>query len=138
MSEGATDQELQSYMEGSPFIQFCGMKITSCDRDSRTLTMSMPYKPELGRSGESGQFHGGPIASLVDTAGWFALVMEVGGFVPTINFRTDYVRPAFTAELTARAIVRRVGRSIAVVDIEILNTENKLIALGRGTYGSPG
>jgi uncharacterized protein (TIGR00369 family) len=62
--------------------------------------------------------------------------MLVGGGVPTMNFRTDYLRPAIGEALTAVARVRRAGRTAAIVDVEVFDDGKKLVALGRGTYSS--
>ena len=51
-----------------------------------------------------------------------------------MNFRTDYLRPAVGGALTAVARVRRAGKTAATVDVDVLDDENRLIALGRGTY----
>src|SRR6202040_3441913 len=79
-------------------------------------------------------FHGGVIASLIDVAGDFALVMLVGGGVPTINLRIDYLRPAGGDNLRATASVRRAGRTIGVVDIDVTDGSDRLVAIGRGCY----
>ena len=97
--------------------------------------MRMPMRPELERGGGSGQFHGGPIAALIDTVGDFAVVAMVKGFVPTINLRVDYLRPA-TAFLIGKATVRRVGRTVGVVDIDVYDDQERLCAVGRGCYGT--
>jgi uncharacterized protein (TIGR00369 family) len=88
------------------------------------------------RLGGTGQFHGGAIASLIDIAGDFALILGIGDAVPTINYRVDYLRPAFGNEVRAQATVRRAGRSIGVVDIDVHDSEWRLIAVGRGCYGT--
>jgi uncharacterized protein (TIGR00369 family) len=88
------------------------------------------------RTAGSGQFHGGVIASLIDIAGDFALIAVLGFGVPTINLRVDYLRPALNNDLLAAAHVRRAGRSIGVVDIEVTDSTGRLIALGRGCYGT--
>ena len=56
--------------------------------------------------------------------------------MPTINLRTDYLRPAVGASLTAVGRVRRASRTLAVVDVEVHDEEQKLVALGRGTYAN--
>ncbi len=61
--------------------------------------------------------------------------MSLGGGVPTINFRTDFLRPAISPRLTATARVRRAGRTVGVVDIDVFDDEERLVAVGRGTYG---
>ena len=56
--------------------------------------MRSPMRPEFERRPGTKQWHGGPIASIIDTVGDFALGMLVGRGLPTINFRVDYFRPA--------------------------------------------
>jgi uncharacterized protein (TIGR00369 family) len=58
----------------------------------------------------------------------------VGGGVPTINLRIDYLRPGIGDYLDATAVVRRAGRTTAVIDIDVYGSDSKLVALGRGTY----
>ncbi len=139
MPDKPTVDELQALLERSPFNSFSGAKIDSIDYETQSLVMIMPMRPEFERRADSGQWHGGPIASLIDTAGDYAMALQVGAPVPTINFRTDYVRPAINTTLTATATVRRAGRTVGVVDIDVTDDKGKLIATGRGTYaGSAG
>lgn len=131
-------ETLQSHMDASPFIKHAAMRIVAIDKKAETLTMVMPLKPEFERAPGTGQFHGGPIAALIDTAGCFGLIMVQGHGIPTINFRTDYLRPAINTNLRAEARVRRVGRTVGVVDVDVYNDNNTLVAVGRGTFGSQG
>jgi len=62
--------------------------------------------------------------------------MLVGRPLPTINFRVDYLRPAIKTALTVVAKVRRAGKSIGVVDIEVLNDQGALVAIGRANYST--
>ena len=128
--------ELQAFMDASPFISNAQMRITETNPARESLTVAMPLKPEFERAANSGQFHGGPIASLIDTAGCFALVMVLGHGVPTVNFRTDYLRPAINTSLRAVATVRRAGRTVGVVDVDVLDDQDRLVAVGRGTFGT--
>ncbi len=129
-------EDLRGLFAKSPFISASGMEIVESDPEAETLAVTMALRPEFERAAGTGQFHGGPIASLIDTAGCFALVMLMGQAVPTVNFRTDYLRPAINTSLRAQASVRRVGRTVGVVDVDVLNDEGKLVAVGRGTFGS--
>jgi len=56
--------------------------------------------------------------------------------VPTINIRIDYLKPAVGDSLTAVARVRRTGRTVTVVDIDVMNEQDQLVAMGRGTYAT--
>ena len=133
---GSSLEELRGYFAASPYISSSGMEIVEINPGAESLTVSMAIKPEFERFEGSGQFHGGPIAALIDTAGCFALVMLLGRGVPTMNFRTDYLRPAIETNLRAEARVRRVGRTVGVVDVDVLDDSGKLVAVGRGTFGS--
>ena len=128
--------EVQAIFDRSPFIAWLGLKVVSLDHERQEITLTMAMRPELERRPGTQQFHGGPIAALIDVTGDFAIGMMVGGGVPTMNFRTDFLRPAIGEALTAVAHVRRVGRTAAIVDIEVVDDEKKLVALGRGTYSS--
>ena len=136
MAEKLDIKTLQSYMDASPFIHNAEMQVTEADPTSEILTVTMPLKPEFERQAGSGQFHGGPIASLIDTTGCFALIMILGHGVPTMNFRTDYLRPAINTDLKAVASVRRVGRLVGIVDVDVFDDQERLLAVGRGTFGS--
>jgi uncharacterized protein (TIGR00369 family) len=131
-----TAEAIQAVLDGSPFIRFFGMKVVSADPANATLVLAMELRPELERRGGSGQWHGGALAGLIDTAGDFAVAIGLGAPVPTINFRVDYLRPAMTARLEATAKVRRAGRTVAIADIDVHDSEGRLVAIGRGTYGS--
>ena len=134
MSDTLSQEEIQQMLDRSPFIAFMNLKVESLDPETETIVMRMPMRPEFERRAGTGQWHGGPIAALIDTAGDYAVAIKVGGGVPTVNFRTDYLRPAVNTDLVATARVRRAGRSIAVVDIDVHDDGGKLLAVGRGTY----
>ncbi|MBK8064355.1 MAG: PaaI family thioesterase [Betaproteobacteria bacterium] len=125
---------IQAIFDRSPFISFLGLKVTGVDHAKSTFSARMPLRPELERRAGTKQFHGGPIASFVDTVGDFAIGMLAGGGVPTINLRIDYLRPCVGDYIDATAVVRRAGKSTAVIDIDVFGPDGKLSAVGRGTY----
>ena len=126
---------LEERMLQSPFIKGLNLKIESVDIEQDVLVMSMPLSQAVERSEGSGQMHGGAIASLVDTAGCFALIMGRLAPTPTVNIRVDYIRPAVKTTLIARAKVRRAGKLFGAVDIDVEDNSGKLVAMGRGTFG---
>ncbi len=126
--------DIQATFDRSPFIGFLGLKVTGLDHATSTFSARMPLRPELERRPGTKQFHGGPVASFIDTVGDYAIGMLVGGGVPTINLRIDYLRPSMGDYIDATAVVRRAGRSTAVVDIDVFGPDGKLVAVGRGTY----
>jgi uncharacterized protein (TIGR00369 family) len=127
-------EQVQVIFDASPFLGFLQLRAIALDHDAGTLTVTMPMRPELERRVGTGQFHGGPIAAFIDIVGDFAVGMTVGGGVPTINLRIDYLKPAVGTLLTGTARVRRTGRTVALVDVEVHDEKQSLVAVGRGTY----
>ena len=134
--ESAARQRLEALLADSPFQRLLGLRLETVDPAAQSLTIRSIYGPNVERSTGTGQYHGGVIASLIDIAGDFALIAVLGHGVPTINFRVDYLRLAACTDLIAQARVRRAGRTIGVVDIDVTDTSGRLIALGRGCYGT--
>lgn len=134
MSEAMSVARVQEMLDGSPFIRHLRMRAVLIDIARQQAVLEMPLAPELERKAGSGQFHGGAISALIDTAGDFALVILLGGGVPTINLRIDYLRPATGHRLTATATVRRAGRTVGVVDVDVTDATDRLVAIGRGCY----
>jgi uncharacterized protein (TIGR00369 family) len=128
--------EIQAIFDRSPFISWLGLEVVGLDHERQEITIRMAMRAELERRPGTKQFHGGPIAAFIDIAGDYAIGMLVGGGVPTINLRTDYLRPGIGEALTAVGRVRRAGKTTAVVDVEVFDDAKKLVALGRGTYSS--
>lgn len=137
MPHEVTPEIIESWLKNSPFIAFMNLELVSVDAEKGEISMKMPMRAEFERGGGiQGQFHGGPIAALIDTVGDFAVAVVVKGGVPTINFRVDYLRPSTGTHLLALAKTRRVGRTVGVVDIDVFDDQGRLTAVGRGCYGS--
>jgi uncharacterized protein (TIGR00369 family) len=134
MSAPLTRDEVQAQLDVSPFIRFLGLTVAAMDPEAGRIALSMPMRAETERLPGSNQFHGGAIAALIDCAGDYALVMGLGGPVPTIDLRVDFLRPSLGPALLATATVRRAGRTIGVVDIDVTDGQDRLVATGRGVY----
>ena len=133
-AEHLSVEQVQAIFDASPFLGFLQLRAVALDHDAGTLTVTMPMRPELERRLGTAQFHGGPIAAFIDIVGDFAVGMTVGGGVPTINLRIDYLKPALGTLLTGTARVRRTGRTVALVDVDVHDEKQSLVAVGRGTY----
>lgn len=127
---------LQERLAHSTFIDFMQLQVLSADPAREEVVMRLAMRPEFERGRGTGQWHGGPIAAVIDTVGDYALVMVLGRALPTINFRVDYLRPAVNTGLTATARVRRNGRSVGVVDVDVTNDAGALVAIGRAAYAT--
>lgn len=133
-AERLTIEGIQQIFDASPFISSLELEALSVDYESSTFSARMPLKPSMERRTGTQQFHGGPIAAFIDIVGDFAIGMLVGGGVPTMNLRIDYLKPAVGDALLGEARVRRRGRTVAIVDIDVMDSKGSLVAIGRGTY----
>jgi len=131
-------EELQQRLAQSAFIDFLNLTVLTADPAKEQVVMRAEMRPEFERLKGSGQWHGGPIAAVIDTVGDYALVMLLGRPLPTVNFRVDYLRPAIGTALVVTAKVRRNGRLVGVVDVDVENEAGQLVAIGRATYATAG
>jgi uncharacterized protein (TIGR00369 family) len=131
-----TAAEIQQMLDVSPFNLFLGLTVVRADPVKQEVTMRSPMRPEFERRPGSKQWHGGVIASVIDTVGDFAVGMMVGRGLPTVNFRVDYLKPAVDTALVAVSRVRRAGKSVGVADVDVFDEKGALLAIGRGTYST--
>jgi len=134
MTQPQTAELLQEHINRSQFHQLFKPEVIKLDSEELTLVLKVRQSPVLERQPNTEQWHGGAIAALVDIVGSYVLTLILPEPMPTINFRTDYLRPAIQTDLIAEARIRKAGRHIGVVDIDINSDDGRLIAVGRGTY----
>lgn len=127
---------LEKLLAGSAFHGFLGMKLISHDAREGAVEILLPWRAEFERAAGTRQWHGGPMAALIDIAGDFALIATLGRPLPTINLRIDYLRPAVDTDLIASARTLRAGKSVGVVDIAVRDRAQRLVAVGRGSYST--
>lgn len=127
---------MQAMVDAAPYHRLVPLVVEEVDASIGRFVLRLPFDTGLTRLAESDQVHGGPIASVIDTAGTFAVMAIVGHGVPTMNLRIDYLRPAVGSDLVATAVVRRAGRTAAVCDVDVHDDQGRLVAVGRGTWAT--
>ena len=111
-----------------------GLKIESA-ADGAAL-VRMPFDLRLlNEGGRTAPIHGGAIASLADVAAC-AAVWSLAETVrtATISITVNYTGFAVNSDLTARARVKRTGKRIASLSVEIADASDALIADALVTY----
>ena len=131
-----TAADLQEMIDRSKFHQLFNPVVLDVDNDALKLTIKFSMCDEFERQPGTDQWHGGTIAAIIDTTGCYALALLTVEPKPTINFGTDYLRPGIATDLTVTGMVRRAGRSVGLVDVEVHDDSDRLIALGRAAYAS--
>lgn len=127
---------LQTLVQACPFHRFLRLQLVDFSAEEGRVVLSLTASEDHSRSDCRIELHGGVIASLIDIAGDYAVAVRLGHGVPTIGLHLDYLRPARGISAIASARIRRCGRTIAVVDIDVHDETGALIAVGRGTYSA--
>ena len=136
MNDGPLNREqLQERLVHSPFNAFLDLEVVAADPERQEVVMRLKMRPEFERLAGTGHWHGGPIAAAIDIVGDYALAMMFGKPLPTINLRVDYLRPGKDA-LTLAARIRRSGKTVGVVDVDVVNQSGELVAIGRANYST--
>ncbi len=122
-----------------PFHAFLHMELASWDKTAGEVRFHVPFKTTYKRASAQPGIHGGVLASIIDVAADFVLTIHSNNVgLPTIDLKIDYLRNAGDEDLQVLARVLKSGRSIGVADVEITDQENRLCAVGRGTYAMVG
>ena len=125
---------LPEVLRQSPYARLLRLEMIRAASDG--VVVRMPFREDLiaGDDALARYVHGGAIASLIDIAGTFAIIAAVGHDVVTVDLRVDYLRPVMSGDLYATARPVRVGRSLAVADVEVAAENGKIAAVGRGLF----
>lgn len=135
MAEDIADK-LRRYLATGGFQQFLNIELIACDAKAGTVEVRLPWKAEFERGPGTKQWHGGPMAALIDIVGDFALIAMLGRGLPTIDLRIDYLRPAIDTDLFATGRTSRAGKSVGFADVEVKDKAGRVVALGRGAYST--
>jgi uncharacterized protein (TIGR00369 family) len=116
----------------SPFDEALGLRVVEL-LDGAVVLRFDPPAFVVGGSEPRPYIHGGALSALVDTAGWAAVHHASPGDWLSIDLRCDFLRTAALVphRVTGRSV--RVGRRIAVADVEIAAWDDpaRLVAVGR-------
>jgi uncharacterized protein (TIGR00369 family) len=126
--------EILGELERGPFSAALRLKIEA--RGDGEATVRMPFAESILNAGGSDvPIHGGAVAALADFAACAAVwTMPGTRSSATISMTVNYAAPAVRTDLVARARVRRGGKRIASIAVEIRDQRGELIADALVTY----
>lgn len=118
----------------APFSKALGLRIDSAENG--VAITSMPFSELLlNAGGPASPIHGGAIASLADFAACAAVwTLAETERSATVAMTVNYAGPGIQSDLVARATVRRYGKLLASVSVEIRNRAGVLVADALVTY----
>jgi len=119
-------QRIRDAFARVPYAHLIGLEIGEMSDGVATVNLKVrdQHKQNLG------VVHGGAIASLIDTASAFAVVtqLEPNEQVTTTDLTIHYLRPITDGSLSAKARVIRRGRRLFVIQVEVTNDQQLLLA----------
>ncbi len=123
----ADGSDLQS-IERAPFSALLGLKIEHAA--SGEARVRMPFRLNLlNEGGPQAPIHGGAIASLIDTAAVTAVWTDpTTQQSATISMTINYLNAGVSSDLIATARVRKRGRRVASLNVEVVDKTGQLIA----------
>jgi uncharacterized protein (TIGR00369 family) len=131
--------ELQKWVEGSPYSKFLGVQLEHVDDAGARLRL--PYSDVNSNPGKV--LHGGCAASIGAIAGQVIARAVLGadaGPFHTAQMQVSYLAAAINEEVVAEARLLRRGRELCFVGVEVKTLEEKPIAsittTVRGRFGA--
>ena len=123
----ADGSDLQS-IERAPFSALLGLKIEHAANGEARVRM--PFRLNLlNEGGPQAPIHGGAIASLIDTAAVTAVWTDpTTQQSATISMTINYLNAGVSSDLIATARVRKRGRRVASLNVEVVDKTGQLIA----------
>ena len=133
MSEAKfTMESLEQRLQVGPFNRWLGFKVLKMDGNG--LELKATWREEWVVNPDRRYTHGGILAAIIDVAADFAIAVQLGRPVPTIDIRVDYHKAAMPGDLIAKAKVVRMGGQYSTAEAYVYDQEGALVASGRGTY----
>ena len=116
MDEAAI-RSLDAFLQRVPYVRFLGMRVELAGDE---LTAVLPFAERLIGNPLLPALHGGAIGAFLETTALAQLALaNPGARLPkTIDITIEYLRSAGPKDTYARAVLRKVGRRVANVQVE--------------------
>lgn len=121
---------LIAFFGKAPIKKAFGMDFSYKEKGEAVFVM--PYNPNLNHA--LGGIHGGIISTLLDNAGWFTAAPHYETWIATVDLNIQLLDHAKETGLTARGILIRTGKRLAMTRMEVHTDEGKLVATATGTF----
>jgi len=124
----------KTFEESIPMHKFLGMKVVLLEKSF--VRIEVPFKEEFVGDFRNNRWHGGVIATVMDSVGGIIGAMHFTSIedkIATIDLRVDYLRGAKPEGIIVEGKIIRMGNRILVARMKAFQNE-KLIAEGKGVY----
>jgi uncharacterized protein (TIGR00369 family) len=125
---------IRDLMPTTPFIAGLGLVFDRYEPDD--VVMRVPFREDLTNDGTF--FHGGVIASAIDTCGaaaaWSNHDFDKGSRASTVSMSIQYVGAAKRSDLVCTARTVRRGRELTFTEITATDADGAVVAHAVQTY----
>lgn len=134
LSDQERRETVRKLMVQTPYIGGLGIEIV--DWSENWAKLRMPFHERLTNDGRI--YHGGVVASLVDTAGaaaaWSGHDFAKGTKASTVSMTVNYLSAADRSDLVAEARAVKRGKELIFTTIDVTDVNDKPIANAVLTY----
>ncbi|HEX7521224.1 MAG TPA: PaaI family thioesterase [Acidimicrobiia bacterium] len=125
---------LRSSIVRTRYIGSLGIVVERWDEDA--VQLRLPFDAALTNDGSA--FHGGAIASLMDTTGasavWAGHDFDKGTRAATVTMTINYLGAAQGTDLVADAVCVKRGRELSFAEVRVHDPDGKPVATGTLVY----
>jgi len=114
-----------------PIAELIGFVLKSVDAGSAVYE----FEPDGRHANPMGTLHGGVLCDVADAAmgtAYFTLLEEGESFT-TLELKINFLKPVWKAKLTAKAKVVKAGRTVGLVECDIFDEKESLVARASST-----
>jgi uncharacterized protein (TIGR00369 family) len=125
-------KRLFAHIDDAPFVRHMGMRITDLAWGRATFELTA----EEFRLQPFGVIHGGNIATLIDSAAFWACFLILDSDedgLTSVDLKLNYLAPARVEMLRCTGTLIKAGKRIFYAEAEVLTADNRLIAHGTST-----
>jgi uncharacterized protein (TIGR00369 family) len=125
-------ERLFALIDDAPFVRHMGMRITELALGRATFEMTAADF----RLQPFGVVHGGNIATLIDTATFWACFLTMDSDddgLATVDLKLNYLAPARLEALRCVGTLIKAGKTLSYAQAEVTGPDGRLIAHGTST-----
>jgi uncharacterized protein (TIGR00369 family) len=124
--------KLGSMGEDAGFRELVGTALSIAEEGRAVVSV----RAEKRHLNPNGTVHGGVVYTLVDVSMAEALrtISQESDRPVTIEIKVNYLEPGRPGTLTSTAQVRKCGKRVTIVEAEVAQEDEEIVALATGTY----
>jgi uncharacterized protein (TIGR00369 family) len=115
----------------APVMQLIGFRLTEVEEGAATVELEAGQQ----HANPMGTLHGGILCDIADAAMGlaYASTLAEGESFTTLELKINFLRPIWNSKLTAKGRVAKGGRTVGLVECDVLDQEGKLVARASST-----